>query len=126
MNFKKMFAKFPIIGTQFDFVTVDAVLFKDEEENTTFYSPMLTYVILDKKTGTAAAGFILQTGAICSSYLELAKFVHSMATNGLFLVDLGAQGVIYTEAMDVAELVNWNDYIEHVTDNTEKPKPTLH
>lgn len=133
MNFKKLFADFPVIDTQFDIVSVDAFMYKDEEEEITFYSPVLTYTMFDKKTQKSNAGFMLQTGAVCTTYLELAEFVHKMATAGLFLVDLSAYGTIFSEAGDVVEAVNWNDYIDHIqqqedgVDQTEpKTKPTLH
>jgi hypothetical protein len=127
MNFKKIFAKFPIIDTQFNRVSVDVLMFKDDE-GTSLYSPILTYAIIDKQAKIAEAGFMLQTGVVCASYLEVAKFVHDMASSGFFLVDLGANGAVYNEEMGLVEIIDWNVYAEHIAADleTQQPNPTLH
>ena len=101
--------KFPVVGDDYDLISIDLYKFDPDGEQ---YVAQFTYLIVDDETETVNAGLIQLTGITGDSYVEIAKKLDFMIQAGLFICPVSAVGTVYDHDMNEIEEINWNDLQE--------------
>ena len=77
---KVLFKTLPIVGEEFNYVSIDILLIDVEEE---LYTPLIRYMIVDDNSNIQA-GFTLQTGISANGYDNIVREVGKLVKTGLF------------------------------------------
>ena len=101
--------KFPVVGDDYDLISIDLYKFDPDGEQ---YVAQFTYLIVDDETETVNAGLIQLTGITGDSYVEIAEKLDFMIQAGLFICPVSAVGTVYDHDMNEIEEINWNDLQE--------------
>lgn len=126
INYKSLFQKFPVIEDQFDLIAIDCIKMGQSENY--FYVPIIRYMMRNHKAKKVEAGLTLLTRATCVELADVAEFIATISSIGMFPTQVSAYGTIYTEDMQEITDVNWNEIAKEryeIEDGPSSPEPTI-
>ena len=119
---KVLFKSLPIVGEEFNYVSIDILLIDIEEE---LYTPLIRYMIVDDNSNIQA-GFTLQTGISANGYDNIVREVGRLVKTGLFdLQEICGTGTLYNQETKRTADIDWNDEVTRISFADEDNHPPI-
>jgi hypothetical protein len=109
MNMKIDFETFPIIGEDFNIVTIDLMQYTDGH-----FTPMINYTFTNDADEKVLGGMSLITGMSFSSITSASNFFSLLVKNGFFIQPVSNVGYIFSETGDLITSFKWNEQFSDI------------
>lgn len=118
---KILFKSLPLVGPDFNYVSVDLLLVDREEE---IYTVLVRYMIVEEDE--IQAGMTLQTGMCANGFDNIVRDVAVLLKTGfLDLQEVCAFGTLYDQDSKEIQSIDWNDELMKISFADEDNNPPI-
>lgn len=118
---KILFKSLPLVGPDFNYVSIDLLLVDLEEE---IYTVLVRYMIVEEDE--IQAGMTLQTGMCAKGFDNIVRDVAVLLKTGVFdLQEVCAFGTLYDRDSKEIQSIDWNDELMKISFTDEDNNPPI-
>ena len=118
---KILFKSLPIVGPEFNYISIDLLLVDAEEE---LFTVLIRYMIVENEE--IQAGMTLQTGMSANGFDNIVREVAVLLKTGIFdLQEVFGTGTFYDQEYKEFRSIDWNDELMRIAFIDEDNKATF-
>ena len=118
---KILFKSLPLVGPEFNYISLDLLLIDAEEE---LFTVLIRYMIVENEE--IQAGMTLQTGMSANGFDNIVREVAVLLKTGIFdLQEVFGTGTFYDQEYKEFRSIDWNDELMRIAFIDEDNKATF-
>lgn len=118
---KILFKSLPLVGPEFNYISIDLLLIDTEEE---LFTVLIRYMIVENEE--IQAGLTLQTGMSANGFDNIVREVAGLLKTGIFdLQEVCGTGTFYDQENKEFRSIDWNEELMKIAFIDEDNKPSI-